>query len=106
MKKLLLFTLTALVSSSAFSGAWNTAGLITKVYPKPSRNGIYFVHESQVENDCKNNAYLFLKADDNLFKETYSLLLSAYASGKTVKIYAEGCQTGYDYPLIKEVLAE
>ncbi len=106
MKKIILIALLAFSSLGISASEWNEAGKITKVYPKPSRNGVYFIHENMISGNCSNGSNLFLSADENLFKETYSLLLSAYATGKPVKLYVKGCQSGYNYPLIKEVIAQ
>ncbi|MCG7561493.1 hypothetical protein [Pseudoalteromonas sp. McH1-42] len=106
MKKTIATVLMAFSSFGSVAGEWNQAGKITKVYPKPTRNGIYFTHENMVSGGCTRGTNLFLSADESLFKETYTLLLSAYVTGKPIKIYVDGCQATHEYPLIKEVIAQ
>ncbi len=103
----LVLLMAASVGVSAQTIGWNSFGKITKIYTKPSREGVYFVHEDMNDGACigESSAYYFLDGSEGskLFKETYSLLLAAYASGKSVRLYLNGCQATYQYPLIGEV---
>ncbi|WP_156312591.1 hypothetical protein [Marinagarivorans algicola] len=103
MFKFLTFILGVLLSYSLSAGEWSGGGKITKILTKPSRNGIYFQHEKMINDGCASSSYYFLDAEQNLFKETYSLLLSAYASGKSINLLISGCQINHNYPLIVEV---
>lgn len=106
MKLTLAILLSLALPLTSIAGEWSDLGKITLVYPKPSRNGIYFKHDNMVSDGCSEKSYLFLDANQALFKESYSLLLAAYSSGKNVRIYVEGCQPAHNYPLIKEIVAE
>lgn len=93
-------------SSLVAAGGWTEPGKVTMVYVKPDRNGVYFQHDDMISGGCSKNSHYFLDADQNLFKETYSLLLAAYSAGKLVRINVSGCQPNYGHPLIRWVNAE
>ena len=94
------------VACLSHAGEWTQSGKVTQIYPKPSRDGVYIKHEFMLSNGCSNNSFLFLYANQSLYKEIYTLLVASYHSSKNVRIFLEGCQTGANYPLIKEVIAD
>lgn len=67
---------------NSIAGEWSNSGKVTLIYPKPSRNGIYFQHENMISGGCSSTTHLFLEANQALFRESYSLLLAAYSSEK------------------------
>ena len=110
MRNFLIVVLCLIFSSGALaqSPGWTSPGKITKIYTKPSRQGVYIVHEKMNAGPCigSSSAFYFLdgSSDSVLFKETYALLLAAFMSSKPVDLYLKDCQATHNYPLVTEVI--
>ncbi len=110
MSRLLMLCVIWTISAELLAGTWNTSGKITQIYLRSLRQGIYIKHENMLSGDCSKNkaAYYFLDSSDKspLFKEMFTLLAGAYESEKSVRLYLNGCQADYQYPVIEEIMME
>ncbi len=89
MKKVLM-VMAILASSPAFAGG----GLSTeKVYAVAFQTGGFFLYAKdwQNPNSCTMSNAIVLASSDANYEKAYSLLLTAYASGKKVTGYSDGC---------------
>lgn len=110
MKKVLIFVAVLFLfqQESLYAASWNTSGKITRIYLY-SINGIYVMHENMINTDsCQNASNYVLKFDNPMYKEIYSLLLSAKLTQSNVKIYIDECTgTGTSgYPKIVHAILE
>ena len=65
----------------------------------------YTADTSKNPDNCQNNSHLVLRADNPLFEQHYSLLLSAFMAKKPLKFFANGCFEGWgtSYPIISAI---
>jgi len=102
MKFIILSLVLIFSSSFAVAGEWSQAGSITSIYVKPSKNGIYFLHDYTVSN-CPFTKFYFLPSSQAMFEQTYSMLQQIYINGGNVKFFVNDCQSDSYFPEIAEV---
>lgn len=88
-----LFIFCFINNSSCFAGEWLAKKKLTGV--SFETGGFYLYSEGQWNNanDCSRTDAIVLKSSDVNYEKAYSLLLMAYAAGKSVQGYSDGCVT-------------
>lgn len=92
MKRLLAFFILCLAFNvNCVAGDWLAKRKLTGV--SFETGGFYLYSEGQWNNanDCSRTDAIVLKSDDVNYDKAYSLLLMAYAAGKSVQGYSDGC---------------
>lgn len=96
LKSLLTFTLLLLsfqLQAGQYIGNFKVARI--QVYT----DGIYIVTDKPFNHSCNGSGknYIWMYQGHSNFDAIYSLLLTAQATGKDVKIYSSGCASYYPY---------
>lgn len=96
MKALLAVVLTT-IGSVAYAGVWTGKMQITNLYIQTTYDGV-FINQPTMSTDasimqCNRDMY-FLPRTHVFFREIYSMLLSARATGKSINVYLDPCTTG------------
>jgi len=108
MRKMLIVVLLAavsffVVSQPAFASGWGSyTTTITGFYVYSTTNAHFKVANMENPDSCSTSGYLTLDGSAANFKELYATLMTAYTSGKTVKVYYGGCNAS-GYPLISAI---
>jgi len=92
----------------AYSGGWSVPTKVAKIFTHATDSGgtIYFKFDSMINPDgCANTAHIALVNGSAYQDEIFSLYLSAYMGGKSVKYHVSGC-TPSGYPQLKNAIAE
>ncbi|MEW4368148.1 hypothetical protein [Aliikangiella maris] len=96
MKKYIVLILTILLSGKLLAaGQWIGPAKITKVWTQHSGNNDTFSIQLDTPvvnpDNCQYNGWYRITAADSGYKTAVSVLLSAYATGKEVRIFLSGC---------------
>ncbi|MCL6270754.1 hypothetical protein M3P05_12550 [Sansalvadorimonas sp. 2012CJ34-2] len=79
------------VSSNAYSASWENVGLVTRVHSGHGIGYFLFSTEKQINvNGCDNRFGYDVNENLKSSDRIYSLLLTAYTTGKPVAIYITG----------------
>jgi len=99
---LLILTLSIFGIGNAIAGGGLSYNKITRV---AFQTGGFFMYADAWPNpnSCSKSTAIVLLATDSNYDKAYSLLLSAYMSGKSVSGYSDGCTTfdGQTYNTIR-----
>jgi hypothetical protein len=87
-----------LLSQPAFAAAgWTSYGTVEEVYPNTS--GVYFVRLTVASNPstCSQPTWFSNSGTGDGASRVFAALLSAQASGKSVRVYVAGTCDGWGY---------
>jgi len=108
MKKLFLM-LSLLFTLPAYSGGFLTPdnnATIAWINVEPNKVRVGVKHDNPTNPDeCGRDSAVIFNLDSEYKKAQYSTLLAAYASGRKVRLYVNGCVSGWgsDYPNLQAV---
>ena len=80
--KYALLTLTLLISTNCYA-VWSNRSTVVEIY---SYNGKHFVETNISNNPCGAAGKFWWSADDSDAKEMFSLALSAFMTGKKIRV--------------------
>ncbi|WP_299020020.1 hypothetical protein [uncultured Photobacterium sp.] len=89
-----------MTSSSISAAIWSGGTEVLEIYPHTNNNvdgTIYFRFGKMVNpSNCQRSDMIALKKSNKVSSELYSLILTAFTTGKRVNYYVETCdQHGY-----------
>lgn len=88
-----LVVLLLLTSNSSFSADWLSKREISMVSFETSGFYLYSKEKWDNANNCSHTDAVVLLSSDVNYDKAYSLLLMAFAAGKSVQGYSDGCIT-------------
>ncbi|HEA18111.1 hypothetical protein LCGC14_1785240 [marine sediment metagenome] len=80
-------------SHSSFSGDWLSKQKISTVSFETGGFYLYSKEPWNNANNCSHTDAIVLQSNDANYDKAYSLLLMAFAAGKSVQGYSDGCVT-------------
>jgi hypothetical protein len=102
LKKLIITSILVLLSNLSFAGGRILNDSVDAV---AFQSGGFFLYANGWgnPNNCTRSNAIVLLASDRNYDKAYALLLAAYASGKKVTGYSDGCTTfdGQTYNTIR-----
>lgn len=81
------------------SGVWTVNQTITEILVASNDSANIMASPMDGTSGCSQTGAYHIGTGDGNFKEKFSMLLSAYLSGKTVSLYIDGCVYGYPHIL-------
>ena len=102
IKKIIISSLLISISTLSFAAGWTGKDKIDAVAFQTRGFFLYADGWGNPNNCTRSNAIVLLSSDPN-YDKAYALLLAAYASGKKIKGYSNGCTTfdGQTYNTIR-----
>lgn len=97
LKKALLVVviLLTLTFNAQAVGVWTVNQTITEILMASNDSVNIVASPMDGTSGCSNTGAYHIGTNDGNFKEKFTMLLSAYLSGKTVSLYVDGCTYGY-----------
>lgn len=97
MRKLVIFCF--FLSSYSYASGWSVAAVPERVDVVRANGLLVWGAFGNASNCTISNRY-FIKLDHPQYKEIYSMVLTAYLTGKKIKIYSNTCEslTWYSVP--------
>ena len=82
------------LSQVAGAGGWSPPATITNYYTWTHAMAYFRISPFYNPDGCATPEMLFMDTNDANFKTTWSVILSAYATGSTVSVNLDGCVNG------------
>jgi hypothetical protein len=89
--------------SNVWASAWGQPTIITGYYIYEGGSAYIRTTNNQNPDSCGSTSYLYIDPSAPRFKEIWSQVMMAQATGTTVSIFYSGCSPGNDYPRVAAI---
>jgi hypothetical protein len=97
------FLLASLFCSTSQAVTWGVQTTITNYYVEPGKRIVLTTLNNQNPAGCSSSQYLVVDPSLDTLSMVFATIVSAHASGSTVTLLYDGCDTNNAYPKITAV---